>query len=187
MADVAVSPPTCPFGLALHSEVPGAALANVRTWAARRSSTRRAFFRHPDPTVADPMDATTEKALERRRCRARSKRSGERCRRLAIPGGTVCVMHGGAAPQVAAAARRRLSDAAARELLPRIAPDAVGRVRPPEPHDADVTHAFERLCRARARQPRWWLAVDARNDRAYLRAVFGNALRLLEDELRPDL
>jgi len=45
---------------------------------------------------------------------ARSKRSRERCRRAPIPGGTVCMMHGGAAPQVAAAARRRLQDRAAR-------------------------------------------------------------------------
>jgi len=37
-----------------------------------------------------------------RRCRARSKRSGERCRRLAIPGGT------GASPPSIVAANARL-------------------------------------------------------------------------------
>lgn len=49
-----------------------------------------------------------------RRCSARSKRSGEGCKRAPIAGGTVCTMHGGAAPQVRAAAQRRLQDQAAR-------------------------------------------------------------------------
>lgn len=47
-----------------------------------------------------------------RRCTATSKRSGQRCRRAAIAGGTVCRAHGGAAPQVRNAARRRLLKAA---------------------------------------------------------------------------
>lgn len=42
------------------------------------------------------------------RCTARSKRSGVRCKRFPIPGGTVCRMHGGAAPQVKAKALERL-------------------------------------------------------------------------------
>ena len=44
-----------------------------------------------------------------RRCTARSKRSGQRCKRRPIPGGTVCRMHGGAAPQVKLAAKDRLA------------------------------------------------------------------------------
>ena len=48
----------------------------------------------------DPMD---------RRCTARSKRSGQRCKRRPIPGGSVCVMHGGAAPQVKLAAKDRIA------------------------------------------------------------------------------
>lgn len=48
----------------------------------------------------DPMDA--------RRCSA-TARSGERCKRRPIPGGAVCVMHGGAAPQVRAKAAERLA------------------------------------------------------------------------------
>lgn len=43
---------------------------------------------------------------ESRRCTARSKRSGERCKRAAIVGGTVCNIHGGKAQQVAKAAER---------------------------------------------------------------------------------
>lgn len=43
-------------------------------------------------------------------CVAMSKRSRTRCRRAPIPGGTVCKMHGGGAPQVKAAAAKRLDE-----------------------------------------------------------------------------
>lgn len=49
---------------------------------------------------SDPME---------RQCTATSKQSGQRCRRFAIPGGRVCVMHGGKAPQVQQAAKERLA------------------------------------------------------------------------------
>lgn len=45
--------------------------------------------------------------MEERRCTAKT-RSGSRCRNAPIPGGTVCRMHGGAAPQVKAKADERL-------------------------------------------------------------------------------
>jgi hypothetical protein len=48
--------------------------------------------------AADPMAA---------RCSA-TNRKGTRCERPTIPGGTVCRFHGGAAPQVKAAAMDRL-------------------------------------------------------------------------------
>lgn len=54
--------------------------------------------------------------MEDRRCRA-TARSGERCKRYAIPGGRTCVSHGGAAPQVRAAAARRRAEAEARALV----------------------------------------------------------------------
>jgi hypothetical protein len=41
-------------------------------------------------------------------CAATSKGSGAQCRRRAIDGGTVCTVHGGAAPQVKLAARLRI-------------------------------------------------------------------------------
>lgn len=53
-------------------------------------------------------------------CTATSQGTGQRCRRSAIPGGTVCRYHGGAAPQVKEAARLRLlaaADPAARKLI----------------------------------------------------------------------
>ena len=52
-----------------------------------------------------------------RQCTATSKQSGVRCKRLAIPGGRVCVMHGGATPAVRAAADRRRAEAQATALL----------------------------------------------------------------------
>ncbi len=42
------------------------------------------------------------------RCTARAKGTGERCKRRPIPGGTVCVKHGGGAPQVQFVAEERL-------------------------------------------------------------------------------
>lgn len=51
---------------------------------------------------------TVDLDLVARRCTATSKQSGQRCRRRPIVGGSVCVMHGGGAPQVRAAADARL-------------------------------------------------------------------------------
>ena len=48
----------------------------------------------------DPTDAP--------RCTATAKGSRQRCKRRPIPGGTVCVKHGGGAPQVQEAAMARL-------------------------------------------------------------------------------
>lgn len=45
-------------------------------------------------------------------CTARSKRTGNRCRRPAMLGGNVCRAHGGNAPQTRAKAQRRLEQAA---------------------------------------------------------------------------
>ena len=44
-----------------------------------------------------------------RQCTAKSVRSGKRCRKWAIAGGTVCPTHGGRAPQVKDRARLRLA------------------------------------------------------------------------------
>lgn len=46
----------------------------------------------------------------KRRCLATSKTTGERCGRAPIPGGFVCVNHGGAAPHVQRSADERLRD-----------------------------------------------------------------------------
>lgn len=53
-----------------------------------------------------PIDAATHEAPIR--CKARSSRTGEPCKRYPIQGATVCRTHGGAAPQVQRKARERL-------------------------------------------------------------------------------
>lgn len=49
----------------------------------------------------------------KRRCTATAKRTGERCARAPIDGADICRSHGGAAPQVKAAAARRVVEAKA--------------------------------------------------------------------------
>jgi hypothetical protein len=94
-----------------------------------------------------------------RQCTATSKQSRQRCRRCAIPGGSICASHGGNAPAVRAKAAMRLAvlidpaiDALAWTLQPkqrrdrpalalRAAIDVLGRsgIRAPaEPRGADV-------------------------------------------------
>jgi len=53
---------------------------------------------------------------ESKRCTATSKRTGQRCGLARIPGTTVCAKHGGAAPQVRAAAARRVAEQKVRKL-----------------------------------------------------------------------
>src|SRR5262245_16444197 len=59
----------------------------------------RSSENHP-MDASDPMDA---------RCTATSKQSGQRCKRAPLPGGAVCVMHGGGAPPVQLRAQERLA------------------------------------------------------------------------------
>lgn len=73
--------------------------------------------------MTEPMDTP--------RCTATSKQSGERCKRRPIPGGTVCAMHGGKTPAVAAKAQERLL---ARQAL--VAAEAFGLPREVDPHSA---------------------------------------------------
>lgn len=71
----------------------------------RLAKPRRHAPRGPLIHRANPMDASDP--MEAPRCTA-TNRQGNRCGRRPIPGGTVCVMHGGAAPQVQEAAMARL-------------------------------------------------------------------------------
>jgi len=50
---------------------------------------------------------SSQAQLRRVRCRAASKRSGERCRRFCAPGFVVCKWHGGGSPQAQRSAERR--------------------------------------------------------------------------------
>lgn len=56
----------------------------------------------------DPMRAGHPMRVSGQRCGGHSKQTGKPCKYPAIPGGTVCRFHGGAAPQVIAAAAARL-------------------------------------------------------------------------------
>jgi hypothetical protein len=63
----------------------------------------------PDP-MEDPYGLTEQvlARIPRPKCRATNKR-GTQCGRYAIPGGMVCNLHGGRAPQVRDKARLRLA------------------------------------------------------------------------------
>lgn len=62
-----------------------------------------------DPSLADSGEDPSQSG----RCTARTKRG--RCKAWPVHGATVCVAHGGAAPQVKAAAQRRLAEQAAQK------------------------------------------------------------------------
>lgn len=70
------------------------------TKKAQKAAKRSRAARNPmEPT--DPMTGLP-------RCTA-TNRAGQRCKKAPIPGGAVCVMHGGGAPQVQQAAKLRLA------------------------------------------------------------------------------
>jgi hypothetical protein len=58
------------------------------------------------PVKSKPIEGITRGT----RCSAKSSRTGLPCRRYPIAGGNVCMMHGGAAPQVRKAAEKRLEE-----------------------------------------------------------------------------
>ena len=49
-----------------------------------------------------------DEELDRRRCVANAKSTGDRCKRRPIKGGRVCKIHGGGSPQAKRSARQRL-------------------------------------------------------------------------------
>lgn len=108
--------------------------------------------------MADRMDVDAASEPHGRhprvQCSARSKQSGQRCKRFVAPGATVCAMHGGKAPKVKAAAARRVAVAEAQRRL-----DIPANV---DPRDA--------LTEELARSIAWvrWLGgkVDAQDDTA---------------------
>lgn len=73
----------------------------------------------PRPLTGCSEQSTPWRTLldDARRCTARSKQSGQRCRRAAIVGGSVCHFHGGGAPQVRRVALRRVAEANAVRFL----------------------------------------------------------------------
>lgn len=61
---------------------------------------------HTDTTQDEPLEARLQRAS---RCTATAKLTGKRCGMAAIRGGRVCVLHGGSAPHVKAAATMRIA------------------------------------------------------------------------------
>lgn len=79
------------------------------------------------------------------RCQGRAKSTGRQCAKPATPGATVCVKHGSGAPQVRAAAARRVEQAkAARQL------QALG-----QPVEVDPASALLGLVHAKAGEVAW--------------------------------
>lgn len=63
----------------------------------------------PPPPAEGPVQTDSVIGKVRgRQCAANSRNTGNRCRSLAIPGGTVCRLHGGSLPVVKAKAKERL-------------------------------------------------------------------------------
>lgn len=55
-----------------------------------------------------------------RRCISTNRTTGQRCKQAAVKGTTVCRFHGGAAPQVRAAAARRVAEQEVGEMVERL-------------------------------------------------------------------
>jgi hypothetical protein len=107
---------------------------------------------------------------ESRRCTATAKRSGERCKRAAIVGGTVCSFHGGKPPQVRQAAEVRAARLAAHAQADRM----VARAGV----DADPTeHLLESLHRAAALVEVWGLIVATLDEAAERETAGAGKLR----------
>lgn len=89
-------------------------------------------------------------------CSATAKSTGKPCKRRAAPGGTVCEVHGGAAPQVASKADQRAALAQAERIAAR-----VGVILDPEdPYEG----AAAAMRQARQLAYRLGAAVDAIGD-----------------------
>lgn len=88
-----------------------------------------------------------------RRCTAKAKQTGERCKRAGVPGTEppVCKIHGGGAPQVEAKAKRRLEDDTARRAVAVLGLDKELDVNP-DPHVALLDEV--------ARATRWVAGIE---------------------------
>lgn len=88
---------------------------------------------NPLPSAEARGPLAVDRDAHPRRCRARSKRSGQQCRAYAVEGMSVCRMHGGSSPQAREAAQRRKAEREATALLQVIwDPDAAPITNPVE-------------------------------------------------------
>lgn len=85
--------------------------ARTKTGASSKGSRGRTYgTAHPSTTGKPQVGKPTK--VEPVKCSARSSRTGKPCQKYPVAGATVCRTHGGSAPQVQKAARRRLEQAA---------------------------------------------------------------------------
>ena len=61
--------------------------------------------------MVEPHGSNDPIGMKALQCKATAKSSGKRCKKYAILGGTVCMKHGGAAPQVRRKAQQRIEAA----------------------------------------------------------------------------
>lgn len=91
------------------------------------------------------------------RCIATAKGSGEQCRRNAHPGADVCVKHGAGAPQVRAAAAKKV----AREQAETVIAKHRARLGVAAPDESHEVTALTMIRQARGNVAAWQGAVDA--------------------------
>jgi hypothetical protein len=103
-------------------------------------------------------------------CTAMSKRSGERCKRAAAPGGKVCATHGGSAPQVKAAAKQRKAKQDAVAVAQRMVARAGVDMDP-------IEHLLDSLHLAYQLQQVWGAMVAAIDERAEEETASDGVLR----------
>ncbi len=93
-------------------------------------------------------------------CKAKSKRSGEPCRRWSIQGGTVCIVHGGKSPRAKAAAARVNLDAEIRKAANKIEWQPVGDPLTALSEVAGEITAFKDILRAKIEDMQSWTGYD---------------------------
>lgn len=124
-----------------------------------------------DPSVPEPRTLAPGGKLPGQKCSARTT-SGRPCSRWAIVGGTVCTSHGGAAPQVREAARKRILAFApvALQVLQDIATD------PDAAEASRVRAAIDLLDRAGLKVAEEHVLIPAEQANADLDAAIAQAL-----------
>lgn len=104
-----------------------------------------------------------------RRCSATVKATGEQCKAWAVRGASVCNKHGASAPQVKAAAQRRLAEGQARKLTEHFG--LVVDVAPAEALRSELSRAAGMVC---------WLTLQCDELAAKGELVWGTERRVVK-------
>jgi hypothetical protein len=146
-------------------------------------------------TAPDGAPSTSRDLTEPARCTARAKSTGKRCGNYAIGGAPTCRLHGGKAPQVQAAAKRRQARAEAERFVAKFTSEDAARN--PDAHrqlaklintSSGFVSFYEAQCAALTPDALVWGDVEARDDARGLtviqRAEVNLWLRLFNEERR---